>query len=75
VEEEVSLPRIVIPSAAELLEKIRRKTQQQFMTVLHPAVRDQIEHLKEVKRWQANKRPDEDYKTIIEADITHAIRV
>lgn len=69
----MSLPNIVTPSAAELMERIRRKTQNKFI-VLHPAVGEQIEHLKDAKRWQARKNPEEDYKTINDSDFTHALR-
>lgn len=69
----LNLPKIITPSIAELMERIRRKTQDKFI-VLHPAVGEQIAHLKDAKRWQANRHGDEDYKTVIHADITHALR-
>ncbi len=69
----MSLPKIVKPSVSEIMERIRRKAQEEFIA-LHPAIKEQIEHLKEAKRWGSRKNADDDYKTIIHVDLTNAIR-
>jgi hypothetical protein len=60
------------PSPAELIERIRHKVRQNFV-LLHPDVSEQIEHLKDAKRWKARQSPDDDHNTIVHLDLKQAL--